>query len=76
MLVFQDEVHFIALTTVTKVCSPADSVMKIKSLSGHDKILYSGFVVLKPACFFMDKHGCFNYETVPPLSEASLLYMH
>ena len=45
VVVFQDEVHFMAQTTVTRAWAPVGSAPKIKSLPGRDKISFSGFVV-------------------------------
>ena len=64
VVVFQDEVHFMAQTTVTRSWAPVGSAPKIKSLPGRDKISFSGFVVPKTAQLFMDKPDRFNYETV------------
>lgn len=47
VVVFQDEVHFMAQTTVTRSWAPVGSAPKIKSLPGRDKISFSGFVVPK-----------------------------
>ncbi|MEE3386453.1 MAG: IS630 family transposase, partial [Prevotella sp.] len=64
VVVFQDEVHFMAQTTVTRSWAPVGSAPKIKSLPGRDKISFSGFVVPKTGQLFMDKPDRFNYETV------------
>lgn len=64
VVVFQNEVHFMAQTTVTRSWAPVGSAPKIKSLPGRDKISFSGFVVPKTAQLFMDKPDRFNYETV------------
>lgn len=61
---FQDEVHFQAQTTITRMWAPVGSEPKVKSLPGRDKISYSGFVIPSTGQLCVNKPSWFNFETV------------
>ena len=62
--VFQDEVHFQAQTTVTRIWAEKGSAPKVMSKPGKDHIAYSGFVIPETGELTVTKPGWFNYETV------------
>ena len=62
--VFQDEVHFQAQTTITRVWAMKGSEPKVMSKPGKNNVSYSGFVIPKTGEFVATKPEWFNYETV------------
>ena len=64
ILVFQDEVHFHAQTTITRKWIPKGSKPKVMSKSGKNNMAYSGFVILETGELTITKPGWFNYELV------------
>ena len=63
ILVFQDEVHFIAQTTVTRKWAKIGSAPKVPSKSGKDSAGYSGFVIHGTGQLFMYEPDRFTYAT-------------
>jgi len=63
VLVFQDEVHFYAQTTVTRTWARKGSKPRIPSKVGKDSASYSGFVVHGTGELFMYEPDRFTYET-------------
>ena len=62
--VFQDEVHFQAQTTITRVWAEKGSEPKVMSKPGKDKIAYSGFVIPETGELVVTKPEWFTYESV------------
>ena len=62
--VFQDEVHFQAQTTTTRVWAEKGSAPKVKSKPGRDHASYSGFVIPETGELVVTQPEVFNYETV------------
>ncbi len=62
--VFQDEVHFQAQTTITRVWAEKGSEPKVMSKPGKNNIAYSGFVIPETGELYVTKPGWFNFETV------------
>ena len=62
--VFQDEVHFQAQTTITRVWAEKGSEPKVMSKPGKDKIAYSGFIIPETGELVVTKPEWFNYESV------------
>ena len=63
IVVYQDEVHFQAQTTITSGWYKKGSAPKVKSLSGRDKVSYSGFVRPDTGQLFVVKPTWFDYKT-------------
>lgn len=61
---FQDEVHFQAQTTITRVWALKGSEPKVMSKPGKNNIAYSGFVIPETGELVITKPGWFNYESV------------
>jgi len=61
---FQDEVHFQAKTSITRVWAPKGSEPKVMSKPGKNNIAYSGFVIPATGELYVTKPGWFNYESV------------
>ena len=64
VLVFQDEVHFCAQTTVTRMWARKGSRPKIMSKPGKQSIAYSGFLIPDTGVLYVNKPIWFNYKTV------------
>lgn len=64
VIVFQDEVHFCAQTTVTRMWVRKGSKPRIKSKPGKQSIAYSGFLIPETGSLHLNKPEWFNYETV------------
>ena len=62
--VFQDEVHFQAQTTITRVWAEKGSEPKVMSKPGKDKIAYSGFIIPETGELVATKPDWSNYESV------------
>lgn len=62
-MVYQDEVHFQAQTTITRGWYKKGSEPKVKSFPGNDKVSYSGFVIPETGELFVTRPERFNYET-------------
>lgn len=62
--VFQDEVHFQAQTTITRIWAKKGSKPKVMSKPGKDKIAYSGFIIPETGELMVTKPGWFNYGSV------------
>ena len=62
--VFQDEIHFQAQTTITRVWAEKGSEPKVMSKPGKDKIAYSGFVIPETGESVVTKPEWFNCESV------------
>ena len=62
--VFQDEVHFQAQTTITRVWAMKGSEPKVMSKPGKNNVSYSGYVIPETGEFVATKPEWFNYETV------------
>ena len=62
--VFQDEVHFQAQTTITRVWAEKGSAPKVMSKPGRDHASYSGFVIPETGELVVTQPEVFNYETV------------
>ncbi len=62
--VFQDEVHFQAQTSITRMWAPKGSEPKVMSKPGKNNIAYSGFVIPATGELYVMKPGWFNYESV------------
>ncbi len=62
--VFQDEVHFQAQTSITRMWAPKGSEQKVMSKPGKNNIAYSGFVIPATVELYVMKPGWFNYESV------------
>ena len=62
--VFQDEAHFQAQTTITRVWAEKGSEPKVMSKPGKDKIAYSGFIIPETGELVVTKPEWFNYESV------------
>ena len=62
--VFQDEVHFQAQTTITRVWAKKGCEPKVMSKPGKDKIAYSGFIIPETGELVVTKPDWFNYESV------------
>lgn len=63
VLIFQDEVHYQAQTTITRMWAPVGSEPKVRSLPGRDKVSYSGFVNPSQGQLFVTKPSWFDFET-------------
>lgn len=63
VLIFQDEVHYQAQTTITRMWAPVGSEPKVRSLPGRDKVSYSGFVNPSQGQLFVNKPSWFDFET-------------
>ena len=63
IVVYQDEVHFQAQTTVTAGWFKKGSHPQVKSLPGRSKVSYSGFLIQESGKLFMCKPGRFNTST-------------
>lgn len=63
VLVYQDEVHFQAQTTITAGWYKKGSAPKVKSLPGRDKVSFSGFVRPDTGALFTAKPSTFDYAT-------------
>ena len=63
ILVFQDEVHYTAQTSITAMWALKGSKPKIKSYPGRQKISYSGFVIPSTGQLFTYKPEKFTFET-------------
>lgn len=61
--VFQDEVHFQAQTTITRVWAEKGSAPKVMSKPGKNSIAYSGFIVAETGELVKIKVNWFNYES-------------
>ena len=62
--VFQDEVHFQAQTTITRVWAKKGSEPKVMSKPGKNNAAYSGFVIPETGELVVTKPEWFNFETV------------
>ena len=62
--VFQDEVHFQAQTTITRVWAKKGSDPKVMSKPGKNKIAYSGFIISETGELVVTKPDWFNYKSV------------
>ncbi len=62
--VFQDEVHFQAQPTITRVWAMKCSKPKVMSKPGKNNAAYSGVVFSETDEFVATKPDWFNYETV------------
>ena len=62
--VFQDEIHFQAQTTITRVWAEKGSAPKVMSKPGRDHASYSGFVIPETGELVVTQPEVFNYETV------------
>ncbi len=63
VICYQDEVHFMAESTVPHAWYPKGSHPKVKSYPGHKSVAYSGFVIPETGELFTTKPDWFNYET-------------
>lgn len=62
-VVFQDEVHFCAQTTITRKWVRKGSKPRVMSKPGKDSIAYSGFVIPETGVLHVNKPGWFTFET-------------
>ena len=62
--VFQDEVHFQAQTTITRVWAKKGSEPKVMSKPGKNNAAYSGFVIPETGELVVTKPDWLNFETV------------
>jgi len=62
--VFQDEVHFQAQTTITRVWAKKGSEPKVMSKPGKNNAAYIGFVIPETGELVVTKPEWFNFETV------------
>lgn len=62
-MVYQDEVHFQAQSTITRAWYKKGSKPKVKSFPGNGKVSYSGFVIPETGELFVSKPDVFNYAT-------------
>ena len=60
---FQDEVHFMAESTITRSWYKKGSRPKVKSYPGRKSVAYSGFVTPSDGKLYVSKLTWFNYET-------------
>ena len=63
IVVYQDEVHFQAQTTITAAWFKKGSEPQVKSLPGRSKVAYSGFLIQETGVLFTCKPGRFNTST-------------
>lgn len=61
--VFQDEVHFNIVTSVTRTWCRKGSNPKVKSFPGRQKVSYSGFIIPQTGELFVSKPEKFNYKS-------------
>lgn len=73
VLVFQDEVHFYAQTTISRRWARKGSKPKVPSKVGKDSAGYSGFVVHGTGQLYIYEPGRFTFETTIHSIRAFLL---
>lgn len=64
VVVFQDEVHFQAQTTITRKWALKGSEPKVMSKPGKNNVSYSGFIIPETGELIVTEPTWFNYETV------------
>ena len=64
IIVFQDEVHFLQQTSITRKWAPIGSSPKVCSPPGHKSLAFSGFLVQNTEELIVNKPNRFNSETV------------
>ena len=63
-VVFQDEVHFQAQTSITRRWAPVGSAPKVMSKPGKDNVSYSGHLIPETGELIVTKPTWFDYENV------------
>lgn len=57
IICYQDEVHFMAESTVARAWDPKGNCPKVKTYTGHKSVAYSGFVIPETGELFIIKAG-------------------
>ena len=63
-VVFQDEVHFQAQTSITRRWAPVGLAPKVMSKPGKDNVSYSGYLIPETGELIVTKPTWFDYENV------------